>query len=124
MKLSTVLPIMVTSAKKTADVRSKRSHFGQWQIKASNIITMAGAVLDGTGRGGFSALDGTDYGCTGRDFFNPFAVTVGHPVDSADKAFFIWKKCVQCATGHDADNIQSYNYDKASDSCGKFENFR
>ena len=84
---------------------------------------MAAAVLDGTGRGGFTASDGTDYGCTGRDYFNPFATTIGHPVDTADRAFFTWKKCVQCATGHDAANVQPYTYDKADDSCGKFENF-
>ena len=85
---------------------------------------MAAAILDGTGRGGFTASDGTDYGCTGRDFFNPFATTIGHPVDTADRAFFTWKKCVQCATGHDAANVEPYKYDTANDSCGRFESFK
>ena len=88
--------------------------------KITNISEMASAVLDGSGAQGFTAADGNDYGCAGRGNFDPFAITAGHQVDSADKAFYVWKKCVQCAVGNNAANIEAYDYDQANDSCGKF----
>ena len=67
----------------------------------TNIVELANAVLDGSGALGFTASDGADYGCAGRGTFNSFSTTLGHHVDTADRAFYVWKKCVQCATGND-----------------------
>ena len=78
---------------------------------------MAAAVLDGSGAHGFTVTDGDNYGCAGRGSFDPFAPTKGHQVDIADKAFYVWKKCVQCAT--QSANLQPYDYDQANDSCGE-----
>ena len=91
--------------------------------KITNIVEMSNAVLDGSGARGFTASDSVDYGCAGRGAFNPFAKTKGRQVDAADRAFYIWKKCVQCATGNDLANIEPYDYDQANDSCGKSSNF-
>ena len=88
-------------------------------LYVSNINEMAIAVLDGSGAHGFTIADGNDYGCAGRGSFSPFAKTEGHQVDPADKAFYVWKKCVQCATGNNSTNLQPYDYDQAEDSCGK-----
>lgn len=82
---------------------------------------MALAILDGTGDFGFSAVDAIDYGCAGRGSFNAFSKTLGRQVDPVDKAFFIWKKCIQCATGEDEGMIQAYNFDLENDSCGKLQ---
>ena len=79
---------------------------------------MANIVLDGSGARGFTAADGVDYGCAGRGNFEPFSKTQGRQVDPADKAFFVWKKCIHCATGNQSD-VQPYNYNLAVDSCGK-----
>ena len=84
---------------------------------------MSNAILDGSGARGFTASDGADYGCAGRGTFNPFAKTEGRHVDTADRAFYIWKKCVQCATGNDSENIEPYDYDQVNDSCGKSKVF-
>ena len=86
----------------------------------TDIGQMSNAVLDGSGTGSFTAADGSNYGCVGRETFNPYATTLGHPVDTADRAFYTWKKCIQCATGNDSDNVEPYLYDQANDSCGKF----
>ena len=86
----------------------------------TNIAEMAAAVLDGSGSNGFTAADGNDYGCAGRGSFDAFDTTAGHQIDTADKAFYAWKKCVQCAAGSAA-NVQPYDYDQANDSCGKFQ---
>ena len=62
---------------------------------------------------------GRDYGCAGRGLFDPFAHTIGSHVDDVDAAFFVWKKCVQCASdGHKA-NVLPYSYDVENDTCGK-----
>ena len=84
---------------------------------------MSNVVLDGSGARGFTATDGADYGCAGRGTFNPFTETVGRHVDTADRAFYVWKKCVQCATGNDLANIEPYDYDQANDSCGRASKF-
>ena len=88
--------------------------------KITNIVQMATLVLDGSGSQGFTAADGNNYGCAGRGTFDPFALTEGHQVDTADKAFYVWKKCVQCAAGNEPANVQPYEYDRENDSCGKF----
>ena len=86
----------------------------------TNIDEMAEAILDGSGKNGFQADDADNYGCAGRGRFDPFAPTAGKQVDETDKAFYAWKKCVQCAVGDaGADGVQDYNYDKSQDSCGK-----
>ena len=86
-----------------------------------NIDEMAMVILDGSGVNGFKASDANNYGCAGRGLFDPFAPTKGKPVDATDKAFYTWKKCVQCAVGNDgAAGVFSYSYDKNSDSCGTF----
>lgn len=84
--------------------------------KITNINEMANAVLDGSGANGFTAAAGKNYGCAGRGDFNPFSTTVGAQVDANDKAFYTWKKCVQCAS---AKPVPAYDYDQDSDSCAK-----
>ena len=44
---------------------------------------------------------------------------MGKQVDIIDKAFYIWKKCIQCATGSNVFNLYAYSYDVTADSCGK-----
>ena len=89
------------------------------------MFDLATTVLDGSGARGFTAADAADYGCAGRGTFNPFSNTKGRQVDTADKAFYIWKKCVQCAVGNAfADTTSyhlttSYSYDPENYSCGK-----
>ena len=78
---------------------------------------MAAAVLDGSGANGFTAADGNNYGCAGRGMYEAFATTVGAQVDDNDKAFYTWKKCVQCASSNP---VPAYNYDKNADSCGEY----
>ena len=85
--------------------------------KITNIIEMATAVLDGSGAKGFTAADGLNYGCAGRGMYDPFASTIGAQVDAQDKAFYTWKKCVQCASSKP---IPAYDYDQDADSCGKY----
>ena len=85
----------------------------------TNIIEMATAVLDGSGANGFTAADGEDYGCAGRGMYDPWATTAGKQVDAQDKAFYSWKKCVQCAAGNKS-SVLPYDYDKDADSCGKY----
>ena len=38
----------------------------------------------------------TDYGCAGRGHFDFNSKTLGKLVDDADRAFYTWKKCIQC----------------------------
>lgn len=80
----------------------------------TNIRDMAAAVLDGSGANGFTAADGNNYGCAGRGLYEAFATTVGAQVDDNDKAFYTWKKCVQCASSNP---VPAYNYEKNADSC-------
>ena len=75
---------------------------------------MANHILDGTGAHNFFIADAVDYGCAGRGVFDPFSKTLGKQVDRVDKAFYIWKKCIQCATGKDPGMIQSYVFDGTS----------
>ena len=81
---------------------------------------MAAAFLaDGSS---FAYDDAVDYGCAGRGTFWPFSPTLGKQVDDIDKAFFTWKKCIQCIA-RDKDAwmaIGSYDFDLATQSCGKF----
>ena len=91
--------------------------------KITNIAEMATAVLDGSGVHGFTVADGSNYGCAGRGTFDAFGPTKGKQVDAADKAFYVWKKCVQCATGNNASNLRAYDYDQANDSCCKFDDY-
>ena len=81
----------------------------------TNILTMAEALLTGN----FTPEMGRDYGCAGRGLFDPFAQTIGKHVDAVDAAFFVWKKCVQCASDKDKSNVLAYSYDVESDTCGK-----
>ena len=60
---------------------------------------MASRLLDGSGAFGFKAADAIDYGCAGRGAFDPFSKTLGKQVDQVDKAFYVWKKCIQCISG-------------------------
>jgi len=84
--------------------------------KITNIKEMAAAVLDGSGSNGFTAADGKNYGCAGRGDFNPFSTTVGAQVDANDKAFYTWKKCIQCQASAP---LAAYDYDQDADSCAK-----
>ena len=85
--------------------------------KITNIIEMATAVLVGSGAKGFTASDGNNYGCAGRGLYDPFSRTIGAQVDAQDKAFYTWKKCIQCAASKP---IPAYDYDQNADSCGKY----
>ena len=82
---------------------------------------MVNAVLDGSGARSFTAADGEKYGCAGQGGYDPFTTTFGRQVDPADKAFYSWKKCIQCAVGNKKRfQSLSYDYDKENDSCGEF----
>lgn len=87
------------------------------KIEITKITEMANAVLDGSGANGFTAADGEDYGCAGNGSYEPFAKTLGRPVDAIDRAFYAWKKCFQCA--EEVNSVEPYDYDKVNDSCGK-----
>ena len=96
------------------------------QIKTTtpirNIWDCAIAVLDSpTATEGFFRTDNiTNYGCAGRGLFDAFSVTEGKQLDTADKAFYAWKKCYQCATGVHASLVTDYDYNLENDSCGEF----
>ena len=81
--------------------------------KVTNIREMAEQVLS-------NAQSWVDYGCAGRGNFDAFSKTAGKQIDSADKAFYAWKKCYQCASGDDASKVAEYDYSVADDSCGNF----
>ena len=57
---------------------------------------------------------------------DPFNQTIGKQVDETDKAFYTWKKCVQCALSDEGvtplikpdGGIPAYQYDERTDSCG------
>jgi len=61
--------------------------------------------------------DFIDYGCAGRGNFDAFAKTLGRQVDSVDKLFYKWKKCIQCATGKDAGMVIDYKFNPNTESC-------
>ena len=84
----------------------------------TNTIEFATAYLTGD-NGTFHYTDAENYGCAGRGNFQPFEKTVGRQLDWADRAFYTWKKCVQCATGYDAGMIVPYEYYVNTDFCGK-----
>ena len=44
----------------------------------------------------FFVSNATDYGCAGRGHFDFNSKTLGKLVDDADRAFYTWKKCIQC----------------------------
>ena len=94
-------------------------------LKIRNIGDMASAVLDGSGANKFTAADGENYGCAGRGMYDAFATTAGAQVDAIDKAFYTWKKFVQCAHHPKKhwEQLPPYNYDKNDDSCGKYIHF-
>ena len=79
---------------------------------------MAQALLDTEGSS-FSSGDAINYGCAGRGDFDSFSKTLGKQVDLADKAFYKWKKCVQCATVDKF--LAPYKFDSISNSCGKLK---
>ena len=79
--------------------------------KVTNIQEMVKQVLS-------NPLSWVDYGCAGRGNFEAFSKTAGKQVDLADKAFYTWKKCYQCASGDDASKVTAYDYSVANDSCG------
>ena len=89
----------------------------------TNVADMAQARL--TRR--FKPSMAVNYGCAGRGYFDPFDRTIGKQVDETDKAFYSWKKCVQCALSDDGvtplansdGGIPLYQYDESTDSCGK-----
>jgi len=104
-------------------IRTDGSSFGgkvsvQWQCmeppNAVNTIEMAEALM----MDNFPPSMAIDYGCTGRGEFDAFSTTIGTPVDDVDRAFFAWKKCVQCASGGDKSAVGAYDYDADNDSCG------
>ena len=78
--------------------------------------------FDMQGNPTFTSTDLQDYGCSGRGNMDPYAHTLGRPVDEADKAIFKWKKCIQCAVA-EYEPRKVYNYDEAMDECGEFDLF-
>jgi len=82
--------------------------------KITNIAQMAAKELDGSGKHGFTASNGHNYGCAGRGKYEAFTGTLGSAVDDNDRAFYAWKKCVQCAS---SSPVPAYDYDADSDSC-------
>ena len=88
--------------------------------KITNISEMSTAVLVGSGKNGFTAGDGKNYGCAGRGNYSAFTPNAGKTIhsDPADVAFNAWKQCIKCA-GYKKDKIPAYDYDQASNSCGK-----
>lgn len=81
----------------------------------TNIFEMSDAFLDGSNNS-FDNSDVTDYGCAGRNTWDAFTPILGAPADEADKAFFKWKKCIQCATDAYGD-VAPYTFDKDNRVC-------
>merc|ERR1711935_1164442 len=81
-----------------------------------NIDEMAAFRLDGS-NGIPIVADFIDYGCAGRGNFDAFSKTLGRQVDSVDKLFYKWKKCIQCATGKDAGMVIDYQFNPNTKSC-------
>ena len=110
---------------KSDDTQSGGSVQLDWQClpEPTNVKQMAQALL--TGR--FKPSMALNYGCAGRGYFDPFDRTIGKHVDETDKAFYSWKKCVQCALSSDGatplinpdGGIPAYQYDQLTNSCGK-----
>ena len=86
-------------------------------IRVSNILEMAKTMLTGD----FKHFMAQDYGCSGRGLFDPFEKTIGSHVDETDAAFFIWKKCIQCASGRNSSNLEAYLYNTVTDTCCKYK---
>ena len=63
--------------------------------------------------------DTIDDGFAGRGAFDPFSKTLGRQVDLVDKAFFKWKKCIQCVPRKGQGMMQAYTFDSQLNSCGK-----
>ena len=82
-----------------------------------NIKQMAVELLDKEGSD-FSSIDAMNYGCAGRAHFDPFSKTLGKQVDQVDKAFYKWKKCIQCASIDKL--LVPYEFDLANRTCGEF----
>ena len=83
---------------------------------------MSASVLDSTRlTSGFTSAHSIDYGCKGRGNYDAFSKPHGRPVDDVDRFFYKWKKCIQCATSNDPNQILSYDYRLAADSCGKYK---
>ena len=83
---------------------------------------MAEVVLTGD----FTPEMARDYGCGGRGFFNAFNYQgrhdnfKGYYVDETDEKFYLWKKCIRCASGNSATTaMRLYEYDPDTDTCGK-----
>jgi len=102
-------------ASSAEQITTKAPPTGQPSTAITNILEMAAATLDGE-NGSFVDVDGVDYGCAGRGAYDAFSRTAGKQVDEADKAFYAWKKCVQCAVPNAA-AVAPYDYDADSDSC-------
>ena len=85
----------------------------------TDIHEMAAEFLNGPK--GFFVSNATDYGCAGRGHFDFKSKTFGKLVDDADRAFYTWKKCIQC-TGIGAlpqfqNQLPRYRFRKQE--CGK-----
>jgi hypothetical protein len=87
--------------------------------KITNIAQMAAKELDGSGKNGFTASNGHNYGCAGRGKYEAFTGTLGSAVDDNDHAFYAWKKCVQCASSNP---VPAYDYDADNNSCAASAN--
>merc|ERR1712176_173191 len=58
-----------------------------------------------------------NYGCAGRENMNAYVRTVGHPVDSVDKALNRRKHCIQCVTGRFGAQYHPYYFHQTEFYC-------
>ena len=116
---TTTTPELTTTTTTTTSTTTTTTTTTQRQ-RISSIWDCAIAVLDSPSApsGFFRSIHVTNYSCAGRGTFDAFEATAGKQLDQADKAFYAWKKCYQCATGGDASLITAYDYDIITDSCG------
>ena len=110
-------PVVPTTVITTTDMPTTFVPTTDMLTVVTNTLEMADAVLTGD----FKPSNARNYGCSGRGHFNAFEATIGAHVDKTDAAFFVWKKCIQCASGHDESAIAAYSYNVADDTCGKLQ---
>jgi len=65
----------------------------------------------------FTPAMAENYGCSTPGYFDAFGPTHGKPRDAVDVALSKWKKCVQCASGYNKNNIAPYDYDESEKIC-------
>ena len=118
MKLTVAL--LVSTIESVPQKRKKAKIQPAIVLPSNSSITNTKEMAEYVLTGQFTVSMATDYGCNGRGTFDPFSPSLGSRLDFTDGAFAKWKQCIQCASGNDAKNVSTYNYDPISDTCGKF----